>query len=175
LYMACSLFPITPSSPKCAVTMPLGGVFQGFVQTMTAKRQEAANMINSGDNEKKSKGESLKEFAKLNVNSSYGKMIQNDENFDESTIVKNRKEFLKKTVKKQIIDFNILAPVSKEHEGMIEVKLKRNEVEIKSPRYIGCTVLWYSKMLMLDFIYNCLYQVDNNRDGGTEKNCTYPL
>jgi len=80
--------------------MPLGGVFQGFVQTMTAKRQEAANMINSGDNEKKSKGESLKEFAKLNVNSSYGKMIQNDENFDESTIVKNRKEFLKKTVKK---------------------------------------------------------------------------
>jgi len=56
-----------------AVTMTLGGVFRGFVQSMTAKRQEAANMINSGDNEKKSKGESLKEFAKLNVNSSYGK------------------------------------------------------------------------------------------------------
>jgi len=30
---------------------------------------------------------------------------------------------------------------------MIEVKLKRNEVVIKSPRYIGCTVFWYSKMM----------------------------
>jgi len=48
---------------------------------------------------------------------------------------------------------------NQKNKGMIEVKLKRNEVEIKSPWYIGCTVLWYSKMLMFDFIYNCLYQV----------------
>lgn len=75
--------------------------------------------------------------------------------------MKTREEFLKKTVKKQIIDFDILAPATKDFDGMVQVKLKRNEVQIKSPRYIGCTVLWWSKILMLDFIYNCLYTIYN--------------
>lgn len=135
------------------VAMPLGHVFTSYVKEMTKKRQDAANLILNGDVEK---GSSLKEFAKLNVNSGYGKTIQNDENFNETIITKCAKEFLKKSIGKQIIDYDVFVPASKEHDGLVGVTLKKNEVKVKSPRYIGCFVLWNAKLLMLDFVYNCL-------------------
>ena len=100
----------------------------------------------------------MKEFAKLNNNASFG-TLQSDENFNTSCIVKSKVQFLKRTIGKVIIDFNVLAPKSNETEGSIELKLKKNEHKIRSPKYIGSAALWISKMLMLDFVYNCLWTV----------------
>lgn len=145
------------------VEAPLGYVFRDFITVMTGKRQIASNLIRegqtTGDNTKISAGSSLKEFAKLNNNASFGKTLQSDENFNTSCIVKSREQFIKRSVGKVIIDFNVLAPKSQDFEGSIELKLKKNEHKIKSPKYIGSTALWVSKMLMLDFVYNCLWTV----------------
>jgi len=138
------------------VLTPIGYVFRDFVIAMTKKRQEAANLVKEG---RVVEGESLKEFAKLNVNSSFGKTIQDDANFDESFVIKTQEQFLKKTVKRKIIDYNVLAPVSDNFGGMMELKLKKKAYLIKSPRYLGCSIFWLSKMIVLDFVYNCLYKV----------------
>jgi len=34
--------------------------------------------------------------------------------------------------------------------------LKKSRVTCRSPKYLGLAILAYSKMLMLDFVYNCL-------------------
>jgi hypothetical protein len=105
------------------------------------------------------KGSSVKEFAKINNNSSFGKTIQSDENFTTSEIVSTSKEFIRKTVGKILIDFNIIAPKTKNHPGTVEFRVKKEKIEIKAPKYLGSAVLWFSKMLMWDFVYNCLYKV----------------
>eukprot|EP01124_Arcella_intermedia_P021046 TRINITY_DN2875_c1_g1_i8.p1 TRINITY_DN2875_c1_g1~~TRINITY_DN2875_c1_g1_i8.p1 ORF type:complete len:353 (-),score=91.76 TRINITY_DN2875_c1_g1_i8:527-1585(-) len=147
---------VTLEKIHSVVLTPIGYVFRDFVIAMTKKRQEAANLVKEG---KVVEGESLKEFAKLNVNSSFGKTIQDDANFDESFVIKTQEQFLKKTVKRKIIDYNVLAPVSDNFGGMIELKLKKKAYLIKSPRYLGCSIFWLSKMIVLDFVYNCLYKV----------------
>jgi hypothetical protein len=63
------------------------------------------------------KGESLREFAKIKVNSVNGKTIQADDKFNESCVIKTKKEFLKKLVKRQILDFNVLSPKTKTDDG----------------------------------------------------------
>ncbi len=85
------------------VYTPIGYVYHDYIQAMTKKRQEAEDMKrqaytdfkDSKINEKEKDdiiqvGDSLKEYAKLNNNSCYGKTSQSDENFDTSLIVTSK-------------------------------------------------------------------------------------
>ena len=42
-------------------------------------------------------------------------------------------------------------------QNLVEVKCKKKKYEIRSPKYLGSGILWNSKMLMLDWIYNVLW------------------
>jgi hypothetical protein len=110
------------------------------------------------------KGSSVKEFAKINNNSCFGKTIQSDENFTTSEIVSTSKDFLRKSVGKILIDFNVITPKTKNHPGTVEFRVKKERIEIKAPKYLGSAVLWFSKMIMWDFVYNCLYKVFKPED-----------
>ena len=105
---------------------------------------------------KLSAASSRKDVAKLDNNSCYGKTLQSDERYDTSVIVNNQQQFMSKTIGKVISDFNVLAPCNNDHNGIVELKIKKTNVTIKSPKYLGAAILAYSKMLMLDFVYNCL-------------------
>jgi len=63
---------------------------------------------------------------------------------------------MKKTIGKVISDFNVLTPSNDNTNGMVEIKLKKSKVTIKCPKYLSAAILAYSKMLMLDFVYNYL-------------------
>ena len=153
------------------VQMSIGPLMRSFIDVKTAKRQEAEDIIRQYENATPvndrqadeinailSSARAKKDVAKLDNNSCYGKTIQSDEHYDTSLIVKNKTQFLQKTVGKVIADFNALSPPAADnsHHGSVEVKLKKTKVEIRSPKYLGAAILAYSKMLMLDFVYNCL-------------------
>jgi hypothetical protein len=134
---------------------------------MTKLRQQAEDMKQQAEQDAKSgkiskeekeeitqKANSLKEFAKLNNNSCYGKTIQSDEKFDTSVMVNSKEKYLKQTIGRGLMDFNILALKTDNHDGAVELKLKKDKYEIKSNKGDGAAVLSISKMLMLDFIYN---------------------
>jgi hypothetical protein len=134
---------------------------------MTKLRQQAEDMKRQAEQDAKSgkisneenegiaqMANSLKEFAKLNNNSCYGKTIQSDEKFDTSVMVNSKDTYLKQTIGRGLMDFNILAPKTDNHSGSVELKLKKDKYEIKSNKGDGAAVLSISKMLMLDFIYN---------------------
>jgi hypothetical protein len=149
------------------VYTPLGYVYHDFIQAMTKLRQQAEDMKQQAEQDVKSgkisheekegitqMANSLKEFAKLNNNSCYGKTIQSDEKFDTSVMVNSKEKYLKQTIGKSLMDFNILAPKTDHHSGSVELKLKKDKYEIKANKGDGAAVLSISKMLMLDFIYN---------------------
>lgn len=92
----------------------------------------------------------------MDNNSCYGRTLQSDERYGTSLIVTDQKEFMKKTIGKIISDFNVLAPCTNNNDGLVELKIKKSKVHIRSPKYLGSAILAYSKMLMLDFVYNCL-------------------
>ena len=48
--------------------------------------------------------------------------------------------------------------------GIVEIKLKKSKVTIRCPKYLGAAILAYSKMLMLDFVYNCLAITFNSNE-----------
>jgi hypothetical protein len=149
------------------VYTPLGYVYHDFIQAMTKLRQQAEDMKQQAEQDAKSgkisneekeeriqMANSLKEFAKLNNNSCYGKTIQSDEKFDTSVMVNSKEKYLNQTIGRGLMDFNILAPKADNHNGFVELKLKKDKYEIKSNKGDGAAVLSISKMLMLDFIYN---------------------
>src|SRR3989344_2423761 len=101
-----------------------------------------------------------KNLCKLIINSCYGKTLQTDEKYNNSKIVKNQKQYMNAIEKQFLLDFNILAPaVDKNDQGLVELKLRKQNCEIRCPKYLGAYILGYSKMLMLDFVYNCLWTV----------------
>ena len=137
------------------VYTPIGYVYHDYIQAMTSRRQQAEDMKRQAHNdfkagvinekqrdEKIQIGDSQKEYAKLNNNSWYGKTLQSDENFDTSVIVTSKSQFLKKTIGRALMDFNILAQPTEENIGSVELKYKKDKYEIKSPKYIGSATLW---------------------------------
>jgi len=148
-----------------------GYVMEPFIKAMTERRAEAVRMINAGKKLKKEgllsasetikKGETLKDFYKLIMNSAYGKTIQNDEKFHRTVIstraVDNIKYFDKMIVKDPKI---ICQPEAdrkgRGDEGMCQFSVINPLVKIKAPRHMGAGILWNSKIAVLDFIYNCL-------------------
>ena len=52
-----------------------------------------------------------------------------------------------------------------EHSNwLVEVKLQKDKYLIKCAKYIGSAILSYSKILMLDFVYNCLHRSYNEKE-----------
>jgi len=46
-------------------------------------------------------------------------------------------------------NYSVLAPyVNKENSGTVQLKLKKQKIFMKSPKYLGTTILDISKMLM---------------------------
>ena len=157
-----------------AVQMKLGHVMKDYIETQTELRQIAQDLDTKAQNEKKllslddpeyemklskieddiSMALSLKELAKLLNNALYGKTLQSDEKYDESFIVKDLTEYMKKTNRRTIKDYNILAPATNDHDGIVEVKMKKINVFIKAAKYLGAAILATSQMLMKDFVYS---------------------
>jgi len=94
---------------------------------------------------------SRKAYYKLKVNSVFGKTMQANEKFHDSALVRNINQFHKATYGKVLIDCNILG------SNLTEVQTRRKKIKITSPRYLGAAIMSNSKVLMNDFVYNCLW------------------
>eukprot|EP01022_Parablepharisma_sp_SALTPOND_P019063 TRINITY_DN3202_c0_g1_i22.p1 TRINITY_DN3202_c0_g1~~TRINITY_DN3202_c0_g1_i22.p1 ORF type:complete len:1793 (-),score=169.60 TRINITY_DN3202_c0_g1_i22:6035-11413(-) len=150
-----------------------GYVMAPFIEAMTDRRIKAQRMINEGKmlmkegnieevkkgEELKKKGETLKDFYKLINNSAYGKTIQDDEKFHK-TVISTRAVDNAKYLNRYIVnDCKVIAKPSNEYEndeGMCSFSAINPLVTIKAPRHMGAGILWNSKMIMLNFLYNCL-------------------
>jgi len=139
-------------------------IMSPFIEAMTDRRIEAQKLINqgkrSGDAAMKKKGETLKDFYKLINNSSYGKTTQDDEKFHKtglSTKAIDNVNYLNRYI---INDCKVVCPpdssVDPFDEGMCQFTAINPLVRIKSPHHMGSAILWNSKMVMLNFLYNCL-------------------
>jgi hypothetical protein len=78
--------------------------------------------------------------------------MQSDERFGESKFVRNMPEFYRATLGKVHVASTVI------NEQLVEVRTKKDRPTIKSPKYLAGAILSNSKMLMLDFLYNCLWQ-----------------
>ena len=101
---------------------------------------------------------SIKALSKLNVNGNYGKTMQDDTKFNTSKLVRTQIEYHRSTIGKNILSSTIIG------DNLLEIKTEKQKVKIKTPLYLAGAILAYSKMLMLDFIYNCLYKVYARED-----------
>jgi hypothetical protein len=136
------------------IEMKVGYVMRDYITEMTKNRQIAEDDITKADTPGKLiDAKARKEYYKLKANSVFGKTIQSDEKFSNSTFVRNLIQFHKATMGKIHMDSVIIGP------NIVEVRTKKDKPTIKSPKYLGSAILGNSKMLMLDFIYNCLWKV----------------
>jgi hypothetical protein len=139
-----------------AKRMPLQYVMKDFISAKTKRRQEGQELIKRGtvaeDEDMVTEGEAIKGFSKLQNNSSYGKTCQSDEKFSLSKFVRNDKQFLKASLARPVRD------VVQINQDLIELRMINPDPTIKSPIYLGSAILAVSKMLILDFVYNCLYK-----------------
>ena len=126
-----------------------------FITDTTKNRQKAENdmkaAVEKHAEEDLADAKSRKAFYKLFGNSVSGKTFQNDLKFHDTTFVRNKQQFLKATMGRYHMDNVIIG------QNLVEVKCKKKKYEIRSPKYLGSAILWNSKMLMLDWIYNCLW------------------
>ena len=88
-------------------------------------------------------------------NSCYGKTLQTESNYTISQIVTSPEDFARCLGRdgRTILDFTILS------EKSLEMKFEKNSHKIKAQKYIGSCALWVAKMIMLDFVYNCMWTV----------------
>ena len=84
--------------------------------------------------------------------------MQDDTKFNTSKLVRTQIEYHRTTIGKNILSSTIIG------DNLLEVKTEKQKVKIKTPLYLAGAILAYSKMLMLDFIYNCLYKVYARED-----------
>ena len=61
-------------------------------------------------------------------------------------------QFHKATLGKVHMDSTIISP------QLVEVKTRKDKPIIKSPKFLGSSILWNSKMFMMDFVYNWLWE-----------------
>jgi hypothetical protein len=135
-----------------------------FIEAMTSRRIEAQKMINegkaTGNAALKRKGETLKDFYKLINNSAYGKTIQDDSKFHKVVLSTHAADNAKYLVNYIINDCKVVsrpdASYGPDDEGMCQFSAINPSVRIKAPRHMGAGILWNSKIVILDFLYNCL-------------------
>ena len=95
---------------------------------------------------------------KLMNNSLSGKTYQSDEKYGESVLVNNHKQYNAATNGKLVLDRTIIS------SDLVEVQMRKKQALIKSPRYLASSLLWLSKIKMLDFYYNQLMRVSRIKD-----------
>jgi hypothetical protein len=78
--------------------------------------------------------------------------MQSDERFGDAKFVRNMPEFYRATLGKVHVASTVI------NEQLVEVRTKKDRPTIKSPKYLAGAILSNSKMLMLDFLYNCLWR-----------------
>jgi hypothetical protein len=135
------------------IEMKVGYVMRDYITEMTKNRQIAEDdIVRANTSDELTDAKARKGYFKLKANSVFGKTIQSDEKFSNSTFVRNIIQFHKATMGKIHMDSVIIGP------NLVEVRTKKDNPTIKSPKYLGSAILANSKMLMLDFIYNCLWK-----------------
>ena len=89
-------------------------------------------------------------------NSLSGKTYQSDEKYGESVLVNNHKQYNAATNGRLVLDRTIIS------SDLVEVQMRKKQALIKSPRYLASSLLWLSKIKMLDFYYNQMMRVHPN-------------
>jgi len=69
---------------------------------------------------------------------------------------------MNKTISKVISDFNVLALCTNNNNSIVKLKVKKTNVTIRSLKYLRAAILAYNKILILDFVYNCLVVTFNS-------------
>ncbi|PRP81737.1 hypothetical protein PROFUN_10837 [Planoprotostelium fungivorum] len=127
------------------IEQPIDYVLKDYVEDMTANRQKAEDGI-------------FQKLFKLMVNSGFRKMLQSDDKYNKSLLIHSPESFMKQTIGRTITDWSIMRHADKQHKGLIEVRLQKDKCNMKSAKHVGSAILSWSKVLMLDFVCNCLYQ-----------------
>ena len=93
-----------------------------------------------------------KDFFKLMNNSVFGKTMENIRNRVDIKLVNNKKQAEKLSAKPNFNHCNIFS------EGPVAIHMKKTELKLDKPVYLGMCILDLSKTLMYDFHYNYIKQ-----------------
>ena len=99
---------------------------------------------------KNAKNEFEKDFYKLKINSIYGKTVQNDRNHRDIRLVTTE---AKRNKLASEPNYQSTKCISKH---FLVMEMKKTEVKINKPIYLGQVVLYLSKTLMFEFWYDYL-------------------
>lgn len=91
-----------------------------------------------------------KDYYKLKINSLYGRCLMNVRKHNNIEIVNQRRRGIKLTASPALMNFKIL------NNDLSVFQLKKVEVKLTTPIYVGFSVLELSKHKMYDFYYNTL-------------------
>ena len=106
--------------------------------------------LNTELRKKNAKNEFEKDFYKLKINSIYGKTVQNDGNHRDIRLVTTEAKRNKLASEPSLVSTKC---ISKE---LLIMEMKKTEVKIDNPTYLGQAILDISKTLMFEFWYDYL-------------------
>ena len=104
--------------------------------------------LNTELKKKNAKNEFEKDFYKLKINSIYGKTVQNDRKHRDIKLITTEHKRYKLASEP---NYHSTKCISKH---LLVMKMKKTEVKINKPTYLGQAVLDLSKTLMFDFWYD---------------------
>ena len=113
-------------------------VFKGYIESLYEKMRKYGL---EGKN-------SMKFCIKILLNSHYGSILTNQQNFRNIKICSNRDELLKLTKKPEFSSFNII------NENLIVVELNKTRCVYDSPILIGTSILFGNKCNLYNYMYN---------------------
>ena len=118
------------------------------------------------DLRREAQDETMKAFAKLMVNSLYGKTCENVERFRDIRLVTTREALLRCVRNPNFtgrislslcsLYITLVGGVYYEAARFASVELKKSSILLNKPRHIGCAVLALSKIIMYSFFYDWL-------------------
>ena len=113
-------------------------VFKGYIESLYEKKRkyglEDKNL--------------MKLFIRILLNSHYGSMLTNQQNFRNIKICSNRDEFLEFIKRPEFSSFNVI------NENLIVVELNITRCVYDSPIMIGSQILFGSKCNLYNYMYN---------------------
>ena len=99
---------------------------------------------------KNAKNEFEKDFYKLKINSIYGKTVQNDRNHRDIRLVTTEAKRNNLASEPSLVSTKCIS------KDLLIMEMKKTEVKINKPIYLGQAILDISKTLMFDFWYDYL-------------------
>ena len=108
-----------------------------YISVTTALRQNAVDNL-------------MKCFAKLMINSIFGKTIEDVRKYRNIKIVTSEKQFAKEIRKPNFLSGHLYS------SQLGAVELTRKKIQLSKPRYVGTTVLALAKHIMYHFHYNLI-------------------